>query len=168
MSTETFYSSAIPSLLSFKQFCNEPIKLICARDIYLPCLQVQVSLLLFFWRRLVGGTSTSWGEARDGLGAARWFQSERAGARRSAEGCTQSHKTHRRNLQVKGFLQESFGMCFTMAQSPRQGAALCVSTGSLSPFQHRPAVGEGCVRFWQRLRRSYRNVPNIKLFLWPS
>lgn len=28
--------------------------------------------------------------------------------------------------------------------------------------------GEGCVRLWQWLRRSYRDVPNLKLFLWPS
>lgn len=42
----------------------------------------------------------------------------------------------------RAFYSNALGMCFkmTQTQSPRQGAALCVSTGSLSPFQPRPAV----------------------------
>lgn len=84
----------------------------------------------------------SWGEAQEGLEAARWFRSGRAGAGRASDGCTRVTKPTAEVCKRRAFYCNAFGVCFTMAhlQSPRQGAALCVSTGSLSPFQPRPAV----------------------------
>lgn len=80
-----------------------------------------------------------------GLGRAGSSMMVLIGACRGMEVCRSAHAASEHAGEVckrRAFYSNTFGMCFTMAQThyPRQGAALSVSTGSLSPFQPRSAV----------------------------
>lgn len=62
------------------------------------------------------------------------------------------------------FCSRVFGMCFTALQAHLPSLSPLAASALFSPGW---LCGEGCVRLWQQSGRSYWDMPNLKLFLWP-
>lgn len=116
-----------------------------------------------------------WHERESGRGLARAGSSTMVSIRacRGTEVCRSMYPVTG-NIQVKSASEELFtAMCLGCVLQQHRHNVPGRELPPVSPLAasalSKPGrlFGEGCVRLWQRLRGSYRDVPNLKLFFWP-